>query len=213
MHLHLYRRRQDGTWLNDLQDDAWIVANLRAALGRFEAWNGGPCRHFSVGDNLLTPAIQDALEQAGVWYDYTAIPDYDATATMTAREGLAWRGRIPSARGMPRKPYRPRRGNPYRAALWPRRTALRMIPGPSGSLGRGIAGRWALRFSSDTAESERVLASWLDEVGGMLVARTRSDHFLDRLQAIDARLDFLARRSQGACFTTADRVPGLAPPA
>jgi hypothetical protein len=86
-------------------------------------------------------------------------------------------------------------------------------PRPSGSLGRGIAGRWALTFSSDTAESERVLASWLDEVGGMLVARTRSDHFLDRLQAIDARLDFLARRSQGACFTTADRVPGLAPPA
>ncbi len=87
VHLHLYRRCQDGTWLNDLQDDAWIVANLRAALGRFEAWNGGPCRHFSVGDNLLTPAIQDALEQAGVWYDCTAIPDYDATATMTAREG------------------------------------------------------------------------------------------------------------------------------
>lgn len=85
---------------------------------------------------------------------------------MTAREGLAWRGRIPDARGMPRKPYQPRRGNPYRAALWPRRTALRMIPGPSGSLGRGMAGRWALTFSSDTAESERVLASWLDEVGG-----------------------------------------------
>ena len=60
----------------------------------------------------------------------------------------------------------PRRGNPYRAALWPRRTALRLIPGPSGSLGRGMAGRWALTFSSDTAESERVLASWLDEVGG-----------------------------------------------
>ena len=37
---------------------------------------------------------------------------------MTAREGLAWRGRIPDARGMPRKPYQPRRGNPYRAALW-----------------------------------------------------------------------------------------------
>jgi hypothetical protein len=64
---------------------------------------------------------------------------------MTAREGLAWRGHIPDARGMPRKPYQPRRGNPYRAALWPRRTALRIIPGPSGSLGRGMAGRWVTR--------------------------------------------------------------------
>ena len=129
-----------------------------------------------------------------------------------SRAAFAWAKRWRAA-GPGRHIYQPRRGNPYRAALWPRRTALRMIPGPSGSLGRGMAGRWALTFSSDTAESERVLASWLDEVGGMLVARTRSDHFLDLLQAIDTRLDFLARRSQGACFTTADRVPGLVPPA
>lgn len=72
--LHMHPWRWNDTlqhWSQDHGDEQWILYCLRMALNAFSGAFGAPPRSYRGGDRFLTPAVAEALMQAGVEVDLT----------------------------------------------------------------------------------------------------------------------------------------------
>ncbi|MGV3719293.1 MAG: hypothetical protein ACO1SX_00165 [Actinomycetota bacterium] len=130
VHAHAWRwLEEEGGWVNDIGDPAWVDHCLRLSFAAFEEGFGRPARAFRFGDRWLSDQVVAALEELGVACDLTLEPGKPKEKAEELREPST--GDVPSYKRAPRRPYRPSRddyltpGSATARNLW-------MIPVTSG---------------------------------------------------------------------------------
>ncbi len=141
VHPHAYRWLEDeGTWLNDYGNQAWVDTCLRVSLEAFEAALGRPCRSMRYGDRWMNTPTVNLAEELGICYDLTVEPG--APALPTPMPGERGSAPLPDYYRVPRHPWTPS-AEDFRRSAPARR--IRMIPLTSGHLRLGLRPRRHLR--------------------------------------------------------------------
>jgi len=141
VHPHPYRWLDDeGTWLHDFGNQAWVDHCLRVSLDAFAVALRRPCRSMRYGDRWLSTPTVNLAEQLGIRYDLTVEPG--APALPTPMPGERGSGLLPDYYRVPRRPWAPSASDFRRPA---RARGIRMIPLTSGHLRLGPHPRRQLR--------------------------------------------------------------------
>jgi hypothetical protein len=102
LHVHGWRRRPDGSWVDDYRDDAWLDECIDRSFATFADIVGAPCRVGSMGNRFLGPTAVAGLVRNGLTVDNTGEP---ASHPVADGHWAHVRGDIPDYRRMPRRPH------------------------------------------------------------------------------------------------------------
>jgi hypothetical protein len=114
LHPHAWRARDDGRWVADHGNAAWVEHCVRLAFETFERELGRTCRSIRFGDRFVSARTVQVAASLGARYDLTVEPGMPSQRSL--HRGSPATGRIPSQRRAPRWPYRPDARNPLVAA-------------------------------------------------------------------------------------------------
>ena len=127
VHPHAFRWLPDeGTWLHDFGNEAWVEHCVRMALDGFAQVFSRPCVSFRFGDRFMTTHVANLLERLGVLYDLTAEPGTPEAPGPRPDELSS--GPQPDYTRVPREPWVPSEADFRRPAPPHTRRRLRMIP-------------------------------------------------------------------------------------
>lgn len=141
VHPHPYRWLDDqGAWLNDLGNQAWVEHCVRTSLEAFAEALRRPCRSMRFGDRWLNTDTVNLAERLGIRHDLTAEPG--APALPAPMPGEPASGPLPDYHRIPRVPWMPCATDFRRPA---RARGIRLIPLTSGHLRLGLHPRRHLR--------------------------------------------------------------------
>ena len=179
VHPHLYRWSDAaGAWVTDNGDAQWVAHCVQAALDNFAAAFGHKARLVRLGDRFMSEAVMAQLEAAEVEIDLSVEPGFRQA---NLSHGVTrYSGPMPDTRRVPRRPYRPLRGD-FRKPATAGARALWVMPISVGRVWRRPRRRQlrlrktaALNLASEPAVVDAVLRQNLRSGTSPLVAALRS---------------------------------------
>jgi hypothetical protein len=129
IHAHAWRREDDGGWIVDHADAAWVEHCFATALDAYRQAFGAPPASARGGDRFINERAIELLDRTGVAADLTIEPRTAPALGVVPGERVT--GTLPDYRGAPEVAYRPAAGDFLRPAHRDGRR-LTMIPLTAG---------------------------------------------------------------------------------